>query len=315
MMHVLACLAGLVALAVASNHLVAGSSALSRRWGVSTLAVGVVVIGFGTSAPELLVSGAAALTGAPGVGVGNIIGSNIANLSLILGSAAMVTPIAVASVVLRRQMPLTLAASAAFAIAVQGGLTRWEGTVLLGMLVLGLALMLSWARETTGSEELVEGVQEYLVQETTGHALGDLVRALLGLAGTLAGAQLLVWGAVGIAESAGLSQGVVGLTIVALGTSLPELVTALQAARIGETDLLIGNLLGSGLFNALAVGGLVAVLAPGPAGGPELLHLGAGLMLAITIVALLLMRRGQRVNRIEGAALTIAYVLSLLALT
>jgi cation:H+ antiporter len=311
-LHVLGCIGGLIALAVASDHFVAGSSAIARRWGVPALVVGVVVIGFGTSAPELLVSGSAALSGAPGVGVGNVVGSNIANLSLVLGAAAMVRPIAVGSVVLRRQMPLSLVASAAFGIAVQDGLTRVEGVVLAVLLVAGLFLMLRWARQTSGSEELVEEVEEYVEDESVGRRPSvEVVRTLLGLAGTLAGAQLLVWGAIGVAEGAGLSQDVIGMTVVALGTSLPELVTAIQAARIGETDLVIGNLLGSNLFNALAVGGLVALVRPGTVGGPELVHLGVGVMLGVTITAMVLMRRGQHVNRIDGAILVITYVVTL----
>lgn len=305
---VLACAGGLALLTLAADHLVIGSSTLAVRFGVPVLVVGVVIIGFGTSSPELLVSALAALSGSPDVGAGNVVGSNIANLSFVLGAAALVAPLTVRSSIVRRELPVALAASAAFAYAIQNGLTRLEGAVLLLLLAGALTLLLRWARQPAAPDPLAAEVDEALEEQTAISTRREVVRTLFGLAGTLGGAQLLVTGALGVAESAGLSGGAVGLTIVAGGTSLPELATAVQAARRGEADLIIGNLLGSNMFNALAVGGLVAVIAPGFAGGTILTTVGATAMLATSVLALVLMRRGYVVNRIEGMILLVGYV-------
>jgi cation:H+ antiporter len=327
-LYLLACVAGLVLLARSSDELVLGSSALAERIGVPTVAVGVVIIGFGTSAPELLVSGLASLAGSPAIGVGNIVGSNIANLTLVLGTAAVVAPLVVRAEVIRREVPVALAASVAFGVAVQSGLTRVEGLLLLAGLAVALTLLLRWSlavRRTDGEgtpasdedaeddedDELRKDVDSFL-SETAGKTLrGVCGQALLGLVGTLAGAQALVWGAVGVARVASIDEGVIGVTIVAIGTSLPELVTAVQASRRGETDLIIGNLLGSNLFNALAVGGVVALAGPGPAGGPGLTCSGVLLMLSFSVLASVFMWRRLVVLRWEGAVLLAAYLASL----
>ncbi len=318
--YLLGCLVGLVLLARASDALVVGSSALAARLGMPVLVVGVVVIGFGTSAPELLVSGLAAATGSPAIGIGTVIGSNIANLTLVLGAAALVAPIAVHATVVRREAPLSLMASVAFALAVQEGLTRGQGLLLLALLGLALSLLLRWAlrsRDTAArqSQDLSDDVEELIAQEggpTVGRAA---LQAVLGLVGTLAGAEALVWGAVGVARSAALPEGFIGATIVAIGTSLPELVTAAQAARRGETDLIVGNLLGSNLFNSLAVGGVIAVAADGAGVGIALQHTGVAVMLAVSALALFFMWRRFRVVRWEAAVLIAVYVATVPLLT
>ncbi len=313
MVYLLACVAGLALLARAADALVAGSSALASRLGLPSLVVGVVVIGFGTSTPELLVSGLAAAGGAPAIGVGTVIGSNIANLSLVLGAAALVAPIAVRAQVVRREAPLSLLASLAFAVAVQGGLTRWDGLVLLLLLAGALSLLVRWTlRARTGagdgSHELEQDVTELLAEADGGRSAARLAAlALAGLAGTLLGAQALVWGAVSVAHAAELPEGFIGATIVAAGTSLPELVTAAQAARRGETDLIVGNLLGSNIFNALAVGGLVGVIDGGTAVGTGLRVVGVGVMLAVSALATGFMRRRFTVIRWEAATLIAVY--------
>jgi cation:H+ antiporter len=307
----LACAAGLVLLAVAADHLVLGASALAARFGVPMLVVGVVVIGVGTSSPELLVSSLAALRGSADVGVGNVVGSNIANLMFVLGIAALVTPVRVTSRLLRREVPLTVAASVAFALALLGGLSRVEGTVLLLLMVTAFVLLIRWSRPSLGeTEPLAADVAEAVDTElaaTGGSTRREVVRAGLGLLGTLVGAQLLVSGALGVAEAAGLSGGAVGLTIVAGGTSLPELVTAVQAARRGESQLVVGNVLGSNIINALGVGGVVALLAPGPVNGSGL-AVGAVAMCVVSVLALALMRRRFVVTRPEAVLLVVGYV-------
>lgn len=336
----LAVVAGLALLAYSADHLVVGASRVADRLGVPPLVVGVVVIGFGTSAPELLVSGLAAAGGAADVGVGNVVGSNLANLTLVLGVAALVGPLAVRSTVVRREVPLALAASALFALLLQDGLDRRDGAVLLVAMAGALALLLRWtARDRRASDdgnlvpsvlepagpdpELAEEVVELLQAGTDGVAPASSapgvrregLRSAAGLVGTLVGAQLLVWGAIGIAEATGLSGGFVGVTIVAVGTSLPELLTAAQAARRGQSDLVVGNLLGSNIFNALMVGGLVALLAPGREVGDVLVRTGSAVMLGAALLSMLFMWRRYTVTRAEAAVLVAAYVAVIPALS
>jgi len=304
---VLACAAGLVLLTIASDHLVLGASALAERFGVPVLVVGVVVIGAGTSMPELLVSASAALRGSADVGVGNVVGSNIANVMLVLGTAALVAPVAVASRILRREVPLMVVAGVAFAAALWRGLSLAEGVALLAGLAVALALLVHWSRSSRGSAELAREVSDVVAPASAPGAGRAVARALLGLAGTIAGAQLLVVGALGIADAAGVSGSGVGLTIVAAGTSLPELVTAAQAARRGDAELVVGNVLGSNIVNALGVGGVVAVLAPGPLAGTGL-AVGAVAMVLTSLVAVAFMRRRFVVDRLEASLLVVGYV-------
>lgn len=296
---------GLALLWLASDQFVTGASTLARELGVSPLAVGVVVMGFGTSAPELVVSAVAALSGSPEVGVGNVIGSNLANLTLVLGVAAVMAPLAVSSKTLRREVLLALGATVAFAIAIQGGLELWEGAVLLVLLVAALTLLLRGGKRVPTSASAVPSVEQ---RPPKGLLRREVLRTALSLIGIVVGADLLVRGALGIADLAGLSGGFVGVTIVALGTSLPELATAIAAGRRGETSLIVGNLLGSNLFNGLAVGGVVVLLAPGPFDAPNLTGVGAGAMVVAAVLALVFMRTGYRVGRREGVFLMLGYV-------
>lgn len=314
---------GLLLLAVAPDRFVAGSAGLADRWGVSRVVIGAVVIGFGTSAPELLVSGIAAGSGDPEVGIGNVVGSNMANLGLIMAIAALVGRVAVPAGLLRREVPLMVGATVVFAILVQDGLTRWEGGLLLVGLVVALGLLMRSARPPTTATagapaadgELAAEVAERLTEEAA-QGPGQLaVTTLAGLAGTLAGAQLLVVGAVDVADRLDLSGGFVGMTVVALGTSLPELVTAITAARAGEDQLILGNILGSNLFNCLAVGAVVALASSEPGTAAGVPATAVGLMLLITALATAAMIRRQLVTRGEATTLLATYlaVLPLLA--
>jgi cation:H+ antiporter len=304
---------GLLLLALAPERLVTGSAGLADRWGVSRVVIGAVVIGFGTSAPELLVSGLAAARGDPEVGVGNVIGSNMANLGLIVAVAAIVGHIAVPAGLLRRELPLMLAATAVFALAVQGGLTRTEGVVLLAVLGAALWIIIRPSAHDTGSDpdeqdELAIEVDEFLVDEATQPAWRLGVGAVGGLVGTLVGAQLLVSGAVEVAADLNLTGGFVGLTIVALGTSLPELVTAVSAARAGEDQLILGNVLGSNLFNSLAVGAVIGLTRPEPISDAGITVGAVGLMLVITVLAAGAMTRRRLVTRGEAVTLLVSYL-------
>jgi cation:H+ antiporter len=302
---ILGIVVGLGLLAVAADQFVAGAARLATVLRISPVVVGAVVIGFGTSAPELLASGLATGRGSLDLAVGNIVGSNVANLTLVLGIAALVTPILVHSPVLRREAPLSLGAVVAFAIVVQGGVSWVGGVILTVVLVLALGTILLASRR--GDPLMAAEVEEFLADgpPSTGR---ETVRTLLGLIGTVGAAYLLVESAVAIAEQLGLAQGFVGFTVVAVGTSLPELATAVQAARKGETDLIVGNLLGSNLFNAGAVGALAAFLGAGQDPGATMTGLGVLLMVGVALLATILMVTGRRVVRWEGVLLLVGYV-------
>jgi cation:H+ antiporter len=313
--------AGLLVLAFAPDRFVAGAAGLADRWGLSRVVIGAVVIGFGTSLPELLVSGVAAAGGDPQVGMGNIVGSNMANLGLIVAVAGLVGRVAVPTGLLRREVPLMVAATVAFAVVVQDGLRPWEGGLLLAGLVAALTMIVRSAGPATdpggqpvaadqpgGDAELAGEVAEILPAGAD-RATGPLVIATLaGLLGTLAGAQLLVSGAVDVADELGVSGGFVGMTVVALGTSLPELVTAVAAARTGEDQLILGNVLGSNLFNCLAVGAVVAFAGAEPATGTGVPGSAVALMLVLTALGTSAMVRRRLVTRGESVALLATYV-------
>jgi cation:H+ antiporter len=298
---------GLALLTVAADQLVVGAGRLAVRLRVAPVVVGVVVIGLGTSAPEFLVSGLASAHNDAGLAVGTIAGSNILNLTLILGVAALVAPVRVDSSVLRREAPLTVAAIAVFAVATWVGLGRLTGAVLAVVLV-AASVLLVWLSGRREDGRLSGEVASYL--DGRQHRLArESLRAGLGLAGVLGGAQLLVVNAVHVAARLGVSQAVIGFTLVALGTSLPELVTAVQAQRRNEPDLVVGNLLGSDLFNSLAGGAVIGLASARPAAVVSAWLL--VVMVAVGGLAWLLLYRGHRVSRIEGVVLLVTYLATL----
>lgn len=304
-LFLLAIAAGVWLLARSADAFVSGAAALGLRWGMSAVVVGAVVIGFGTSAPELVVSGIAAAQGDADVALGNIVGSNIANLTLVLGIAGGV---AVDSSTIRREVPLGIGATLLFGWFARDGLSRTEGVVLLGVLVVVLAVILLSARGTQdpyADQAAVDGAEQAEEVRAPGRA------TTLGLIGVVLGAQALVFGATGVADEFGLSGGFVGMTIVAIGTCLPEIVTSTQAAAQGRTELLVGNLLGSNLFNSLGVGAAVALLAPGPQSGEELVVVGVGAMVATSLIALVFLTTHRLISRTEAALLVGGYVILL----
>lgn len=322
--------AGVAVLAWSSDQFVIGAARIALLRDVPALVVGVVIIGFGTSAPEMLVSALAAVGDDVEVAIGNVVGSNLANLSLLLGIGALIVPLSVESRTVRREGVLVVAAMVAFALAVQrGGIARIEGVALLVGMAAALALVIRPDRsavtggatdqlrsEPTDTDEIddTDGIDEIgrdvveLVDPPSHRLPGEIVRTAVGLAGTIGSAQLLLWGALRLADEAGLSAGFVGTTLVAVGTSLPELVTVVQSARRGETDLIVGNLLGSNLFNALAVGGLIGLI-----GGPPVDDRGVTLIapvaaIVVAVIATSAMRTRHRVTRLEGVGLIVAYL-------
>ncbi len=302
---VAALVAGLVLLAFGSEQFVIGASRFARILRVSPVVIGAVVIGFGTSLPELLVTVLAASRGAADIAVGNAVGSNVANLTLVLGAAAVTAPLVVRSRTMVREAPLSAAAVVLLAalLVIQGGLGRLEGAVLVAALFVALGLLVAWRHSE--DDPLAQEVDE-AVGRGAWSLSRESVRLVVGLAGTLGGAQLLVIGAVGIADRAGLSEGFVGLTIVAVGTSLPELFTAIQAGRRGESDLVVGNVLGSNIFNSLGVAGLAALIDPGPL-ADNITGPGAMAMAVLAILTWLGMWTRRTLVRWEGVALLAAF--------
>lgn len=306
LLSVVGLLVGLLVLTFAADMFVVGAARTAAHLRISPVVIGAVIIGIGTSAPEMVVSGLAAASGSLDIAVGNVIGSNLANVSLVLGVAALTATLTVAGSTPRREVPLSVGSVVLFGVLVQGGLTRTEGLVLLAALVGVLAWLVPSAR-AEGNEELGTEVDEYVgdVEVRLGRELG---RALIGLVGTVGAAQLLVSSALEIAASLGLAAGFVGLTIVAIGTSLPELATALQAARKNETDLIIGNLLGSNIFNSLAVGGVAALVGPAVLTDTSLTGIAVVLMVGIAMVSGFFLRTARSVTRSEGIVLLALYL-------
>lgn len=295
-------LAGLVMLVWSADQFVLGSSRLGALFALPPVIIGAVVMGFGTSAPELLVSSLAAAGGDLDLGVGNIIGSNVANLSLVLGAAAIFAPMVLPAEVFKREAPISIGAAVVFAVfVVDGRLERWEGVVLVVLLAIVLTILIRSGRS--------QDLDELIDPGDTDMARGrESIRTFVGLTGTVLGAQLVVWGASDIAEEVGVTGGFIGFSLVALGTSLPELVTTVAAARRRETDLIIGNLLGSNIFNALAVGGFMGLVGPGLIGDDSLTSYGIAAMLVVVAVSFVLATIGRAVGRADAVILLSLYV-------
>lgn len=309
----LALLAGLVLLVVAGDHFVAGASRLATALRMRPAVIGAVVLGFGTSAPEMVVSALAAIRGDPDIGVGNIVGSNVANLSLGLGVAALLMPIPFSRTALRRDVPWSMATAGTFAVLVMDDyLSRIEG----GLLAVLMAITLVWLIRTSRDDERLPdaGGAPGTTARDVGAAWRNLVQAVLGLCGVVVGAQLAVEGAVYLADHWKLSGGFIGFSIVALGTSLPELATVVAAARKGQTELIVGNLFGSNVFNSLAVGGAMGLVGAGAIDDPSLTGLGIGAMMAVVVLAYLGALVGKRAGRIDGVALLAVYASTMVLL-
>jgi cation:H+ antiporter len=308
LLNSLAIFAGLVVLVWSADRFISGAAALANNLGVSPMLIGLTIVGFGTSAPEILVSAMASLDGNPGLAIGNAIGSNIANIGLILGVTALIIPLSVHSGVLKREYPLLLAVSLiSLALMWDGTLDRSDGTILLILLIFILGWMIRSAKMGAADPIASEFDAEIPHDTPTGKALFWLI---LGLIALLASSRLLVWGATNIATALGISDVVIGLTIVAIGTSLPELAATIASALKGEDDIAIGNVIGSNLYNILAVLSLPGLLAPGPF-LPEILYRDLPAMLLMTI-ALFFMGYGigkqGRITRLEGAVLLCAFL-------
>lgn len=315
---------GLVLLVLGGEGLVRGAVQIAERLGVSPLLIGLTLVGFGTSTPELVTSVQASLAGSPGIAVGNVVGSNIANILLILGLSALVFPVRVSSAALARDGVVGAAVAAAFvAVGLFWSLDRAVGGVFV--LLLLAYLLHAWRQESAGTGDHGAAFDKALAFEET-HPAGlhgvnaatpgsgrrgvvvSLVLLVGGLALVVLGGRLLVDGAVALARALAIDEAVIGLTIVAVGTSMPELVTSVVAAVRRHADVAIGNVLGSNIYNVLGIAGVTGLIAPTSV--PDgIARFDAPVMLAVSVLLLAVARTGWRVGRREGAALVGLYAL------
>jgi cation:H+ antiporter len=314
-------LGGLVLLMVGGELLVRGAVQLAERLGVSPLVIGLTLVGFGTSTPELVASVQASLAGSPGIAVGNVVGSNIANLMLILGVSALLYPIAVGSRALKRDGVLVVASAALF-VAV--GLTMPLGRAVGVVFVAGLAgyILYAWRQErvgTAGHTAAFEKAEAFEATHPGLHQSGaaapgagrlalllSVAMAVAGLAVVVVGGGLLVEGAIGLARTLGISESVIGLTVVAVGTSMPELVTSVMAAIRRQSDVALGNILGSNIYNVFGIAGVTGLIAP-TAMPAEMVRFDNLVMLGVSLLCLFFAWTGMRIGRREGGVLLGGY--------
>ncbi len=298
--------AGFVLLIWSADRLVAGASALARNFGVSPMVVGLTIVGFGTSAPEMVVSALASLEGNPSLAIGNALGSNIANVGLILGLTGLIYPMDVEASARRREFPiLGLVTILTAVLMLNGSLSRADGFILIGGLFLFIASMavrtLVQAKSDPTTDALLSEIPEGMPTKTA------VTWTLIGLIVLPVSAQMLVDGAISLAVMIGVSEAVIGLTVVALGTSLPELAAAIASAVKKEDDLAIGNILGSNLFNLLGVLGIAALIHPMTI-EPILIWRDLPVMAGIFVALAIAAYTGRRVGRGEAAVLLLAYL-------
>jgi cation:H+ antiporter len=306
----IALVVGLALLVWSADRFVDGAAASAHHFGMPPRLVGMVVVGFGTSAPELTVSALAAYQGNPGIALGNAYGSNIANIALILGITALISPIVVNSQVLRKELPILAAITALAAWQVwNGAISRGDAWTLLAVFA-GVMGWMIWQGLRKTADTLDHEVEEQVaaLAMTTRQAL---FWTFAGLVLLILSSRLLVWGAVAIAQGLGISDLIIGLTIVAVGTSLPELASSIVAARKGEHDLALGNIIGSNIFNTLAVVGIAGAISPLTV-GPEVFSRDIMTMAVLTLSLFVLGRgyggRPGRISRLDGTLLLLAYI-------
>ncbi len=304
-----AIIAGFVLLIWSADRFIVGAAATARNFNVPPLIIGLTIVGFGTSAPEMMVAGFASFDGSPAMAIGNALGSNIANITLVLGVAALITPLDVHSRIIKKELPILLLVTLlALALMQDMTLSRFDGFILLTLLC---ALMWWFTREglkNEGNEDLTdEFIEEFPDKMSVSHSLFWLITGLILL--TIS-SKMLVWGAVNIATAFGVSELIIGLTIIAVGTSLPELAAAITSALKNEHDIALGNVVGSNLFNTLGVLAIPGLIKPGVL-QEDILYRDIPVVLILTI-ALFIMAygfRGEgRLNRFEGGLLLSAFI-------
>ena len=299
--------AGFALLLFGGEAVVRGAVSLAQRLGVSPLIVGLTIVGFGTSLPEMVVSVNAALVGSPGLAVGNIVGSNIANILLILGVAAVILPVAVHPKAVTRDMTCLAIATLIFvALGMTGRLLWWQGALMLAILFVYIGFTV-WHDNATNDE--VAELHREEAEEIGAiplRTISIICIVVTGLFAVIVGAEWLVSGATTLAREYGMPEEVIGLTLVALGTSLPELATSVVAACRGHSDVCIGNIIGSNIFNLFGIGGVTAMVAPLPF-SDTIVGFDLWVLLAATAIMIPFMVTGLRVARVEGAILLSLY--------
>lgn len=308
-LSLLAVIAGFVLLVWSADRFVMGASATARNLGVAPIIIGLTIVGLGTSAPEMLVSAMAAWNGNPHMGIGNALGSNIANIGLVLGITALVAPLAVRSQTLRREFPVM------FAVVFFALILLWDGVLsrLDGLLLLfGMVLVLCWMVYIGLQQKRADPMATEFDEEIPSHL--SMARAtmwiVVGLSFLLLSSHMLVWGAVNIAQWFGVSDLIIGLTIIAIGTSLPELAASVMSALKNEHDIAIGNIIGSNMFNLLAVLGIPGLILPG-ATPAAVMSRDYPVMVGLSIVLFIMaygFKKPGRLSRIEGALLLMGYI-------
>jgi cation:H+ antiporter len=308
-LYLFTCIVGLIVLVLSADRFVSGASSVAKHLGLSPLLIGMIIIGFGTSAPEMVVSAISSFQGNPGLAIGNAYGSNITNISLILGLTAFMTPVYIKSNVLRKELPILFAITILSILLIQDlYISRIDGLI-LGMVFIGL---MSWSiRE--GLKNSRDSLSKEVRQELKESAMPfskSIIVLLIGLVLLIVSSRMLVYGAVGIAKGLGVSDVIIGLTIVAIGTSLPELASSIIAARKGEPDMAIGNVIGSNLFNTLAVVAIAGIINPLKI-DIIILHRDVTVMTILTALMFVFaygFKRKGRLARMEGGFLLLCYV-------
>ena len=310
-LYLAAIIAGFAILVWSADKFVEGAASTAKHLGMPSLLIGILIVGFGTSAPEMVVSAIAAMEGNPALALGNALGSNIVNIALILGITAIVAPITVNSKIVKKEIPLLLL------IVLASGYLLFDNTLTLGegiVLISGFFTLIAWSIVSAfrGRGDTLEAEMDSELIEHEMTLKAGIIWLIIGLVLLIASSRLLVWGAVGVATEFGVSDLIIGLTIVALGTSLPELAASVIAARKGEHDIAIGNVVGSNMFNILAVIGIATIIAPMNGIPVEVLNRDWIVMFVLTI-ALLVMSYGFRnkegkITRFEGMILVVCYI-------
>ena len=294
--------AGLVVLYYGAEATLHGAVSIAQRLGVSRLVIGLTLVAFGTSCPELSLDISAALRGTTALAFGDLVGSNIANIGLILAVGAIICPLKVRMRLLRAEVPIAIATSlVVLGLSMDGVISRQDGIIMLAAFVLFVGYSYRAARQE--STEVKEELRDAATEMTTKRSMVNLTAGLIGL---VIGAQMMVYSAVEFATLAGVSELLIGLTIVALGTSLPELATSVVAARRGDADIVVGNVIGSNIFNLLLILAIVAVIAPVPVQASSL-RIDLPVMIAFVALLVPIMLRGMVISRWEGAILLGGY--------
>ncbi|PJG81897.1 calcium/sodium antiporter [Caviibacterium pharyngocola] len=311
LLAVLALLFGLALLVWSADRFIDGAASFARFLGMSPLLIGIVIIGFGTSAPEMIVSALSAVNHSPGIALGNAYGSNITNIALILGLTALLKPITVNSEVLKKELPiLTLVTLISAALIYDAEISRLDAVILLTIFAVYMLWTL-WQGVKHKQDHFIDDVSSELAEKPLMKFWQSVIWMLIGLLLLIGSSQLLVWGAVEIAAYLGVNDLIIGLTIVAVGTSLPELAASIAAAKKGEADLAVGNIIGSNLFNTLAVVGIAGAIMPIQASA-EVFERDISVMTALTFSLFLfgfgLHKKPGTITKFKGAILLLCYI-------